>query len=129
MPRRSWADVPPEDPLGPTDAAPGTTEKLRVMADRVARGFRPHHAGDRTALVDRVLRAVRAAGEDVASADPAGLLISCLPNGTGGPDGRRAAYRKNTGRFVGKGAVPGRRVVAARDTVYVKPVKVFHPSR
>lgn len=39
--------VPGFEPPEPTDAEPGTPEKIEVMAWRVRNGFRPHHPRDR----------------------------------------------------------------------------------
>lgn len=37
---------PPREPLEPTDAIPGTPEKIKVMRQRVSRGEMPHHPLD-----------------------------------------------------------------------------------
>lgn len=48
---RAWSkhidhDCIPLDPDGPTDAKPGSPEKVAVMERRVENGWRVHHPGD-----------------------------------------------------------------------------------
>jgi len=41
-----WYQDRPDDDRGPTDAAPGSEEKLAIFQDRVERGRSPFHTGD-----------------------------------------------------------------------------------
>ena len=78
----------PPLPEFPTDAIPGTAEKLKVMEYRVQQGYQPHHPDDRKVTADR--EAVAAGDDDGDGIDPltAGLLIAL-----GADDGQVVANR------------------------------------
>src|SRR4051812_6839331 len=59
------SDNHPLDPNGPTDATPGSPEKMSVMRDRAARGcqvFHPLDAGHDMSDLDLPLRLLRSFG-------------------------------------------------------------------
>ena len=43
-----WGTLPIDEEYGPTNAMPGSREKVEVMARRVSMGYHPHHPMDRS---------------------------------------------------------------------------------
>lgn len=63
MNRKCYDPLPVTEPQEPTDAPPGSEEKIRVLAERAAAGQSLHHPEDSLAIVESIISTGRHHGK------------------------------------------------------------------